>query len=153
MRCRSRCCTGPTDLTRTACRPIWLDEPLSNRPPPESGCCPPHAAARPQAPPSRDPPRGEPRLHGMVTIPAGSFRMGGDDPEVWSGDAEGPVRPVDLPAFMIDATAVTNEAFAGFVGSTGYRTEAEQFGWSFVFHKALHPDARHHVMPSAVGGA
>jgi sulfatase modifying factor 1 len=89
----------------------------------------------------------------MVTVPAGPFRMGGDDPECWPDDAEGPVRVVDIPAFMIDATAVTNAEFATFADATGYRTEAEQFGWSYVFHKALHPDARRHVMPSAVGGA
>ena len=79
--------------------------------------------------------------------------MGGDDPEVRPDDAEGPVRVIEVPAFMIDATAVTNKEFAVFVEATGHRTEAEQFGWSYVFHKALHPDARRHVMPSAVGGA
>ena len=35
------------------------------------------------------------------------------------------------------ATAVTNQQFATFVGATGYRTEAERYGWSFVFAGAL----------------
>ena len=33
----------------------------------------------------------------------------------------------------IAATTVTNERFAEFVDATGYRTDAERYGWSFVF--------------------
>jgi formylglycine-generating enzyme required for sulfatase activity len=32
-------------------------------------------------------------------------------------------------------TAVTNAQFRAFVEATGYMSEAEQFGWSFVFWK------------------
>jgi formylglycine-generating enzyme len=113
----------------------------------------PPATQRSPAPASRNPPYGAARVHGMVAIPAGSFRMGCDDAECRPDDAEGPVRVVDMPAFMIDATAVTNEQFAAFIDATGYVTGAERFGWSYVFHKALHPDARRRVIPSAVGGA
>jgi formylglycine-generating enzyme required for sulfatase activity len=49
-------------------------------------------------------------------------------------DGERPVHPVELPAFSIDATSVTNADFARFVDATGYRTEAETFGFSAVFH-------------------
>ena len=35
--------------------------------------------------------------------------------------------------FRIDAATVTNRRFAEFVNATGYRTEAETFGWSYVF--------------------
>lgn len=35
--------------------------------------------------------------------------------------------------FRIGATAVTNGAFRTFVAATDYVTEAERFGWSFVF--------------------
>ncbi|WP_326816387.1 SUMF1/EgtB/PvdO family nonheme iron enzyme [Streptomyces sp. NBC_01762] len=38
-----------------------------------------------------------------------------------------------LTPFAISATAVTNEEFATFVAATGYATDAERFGWSFVF--------------------
>jgi formylglycine-generating enzyme required for sulfatase activity len=34
----------------------------------------------------------------------------------------------------VDPYAVTNEWFAAFVAATGYVTDAERFGWSFVFH-------------------
>jgi formylglycine-generating enzyme required for sulfatase activity len=44
---------------------------------------------------------------------------------------------VTIPEFSIDATAVTNDAFARFVDDTGYATEAETFGFSAVFHLAL----------------
>lgn len=46
-------------------------------------------------------------------------------------------RPVNVRPFGIDRTAVTNERFAAFVDATGYKTEAEAFGWSFVFKDAL----------------
>ncbi|MEF2071112.1 formylglycine-generating enzyme family protein [Consotaella aegiceratis] len=89
----------------------------------------------------------------MVHIPAGPFRMGSDDPIVFAGDGEGPVREVALDAYLIDETAVTNAAFATFCDETGYETEAELFGWSFVFYAALHPGARDHVIEQRVPGA
>lgn len=76
----------------------------------------------------------------QARIPAQTFAMGdrhGDDR--W-GDGETPVHPVTLAAFSIDTTSVTNAAFARFVDATGYRTEAETFGYSAVFHLALAAD-------------
>jgi sulfatase modifying factor 1 len=70
---------------------------------------------------------------GMVLLTGGMFRMGTDDPEGFRDDGEGPIREVTLAPFWIDPCAVTNEAFARFVERTGYVTEAERFGWSFVF--------------------
>lgn len=55
-------------------------------------------------------------------------------------DGEGPRRFVRLRSFWIDAAAVTNERFACFVNATGYVTEAEHFGWSYVFHSAVPQD-------------
>src|SRR4051794_14638697 len=68
-----------------------------------------------------------------VALPAGSFVMGSTDSIGYRDDGEGPVRTIHLAAFTADRTAVTNDAFAAFVEATGYRTEAERFGWSFVF--------------------
>ena len=53
------------------------------------------------------------------------------------GDGEVPLHDVTLSAFEIDESSVTNEAFAAFVDATGYRTEAEVFGFSAVFHLAV----------------
>ncbi|SEG68290.1 Formylglycine-generating enzyme, required for sulfatase activity, contains SUMF1/FGE domain [Actinacidiphila yanglinensis] len=70
---------------------------------------------------------------GSVLLPGGTFLMGTDDAEGFLDDGEGPVRQVTLRAFRIDAHAVTNRRFAAFVADTGYVTEAERFGWSYVF--------------------
>ena len=47
------------------------------------------------------------------------------------------MREVTLGAYWIDAHAVTNRAFATFVDATGYVTDAERHGWSFVFDALL----------------
>jgi formylglycine-generating enzyme required for sulfatase activity len=52
---------------------------------------------------------------------------------VFSVDGEGPRRFVKLAPFRLDDAAVTNDRFAQFVEETAYVTEAERFGWSFVF--------------------
>lgn len=98
--------------------------------------------------PVRDPERVR---RGMVRIPAGSFRMGGEDPDAFPSDGEGPVREVAVGEFHLDATAVTNTAFATFVKATGYVTEAERFGWSYVFYQLVSPTAR--VLDAHVPGA
>lgn len=58
----------------------------------------------------------------MINVPRGTFLMGSDRfyPE------EAPVRRVSVDAFLMDATAVTNRAFARFVAATGHVTLAEQ---------------------------
>lgn len=78
-------------------------------------------------------------LDSMVEVPGGQFVMGHDGPDGYASDSEGPAHVVDLRPFRIMRTAVTNEQFAGFVDATGYRTEAEAFGSSFVFAGLL-PD-------------
>ena len=59
--------------------------------------------------------------------------MGTDYEDAFVQDGEGPVREITLDPFRIDRYPVTNELFARFVDATGYVTEAERFGWSFVF--------------------
>jgi sulfatase modifying factor 1 len=71
---------------------------------------------------------------GLVAIPGGAFLMGTDDPEGFPADGEGPVRRVTLRPYRLARHAVTNDQFAAFVAANGYTTDAERFGWSFVFH-------------------
>jgi formylglycine-generating enzyme len=71
---------------------------------------------------------------GMVRLDGGAFLMGTDSPEAWVQDGEGPVREIVLAPFFIDICAVTNRQFEQFIDATGYKTEAERFGWSYVFH-------------------
>jgi len=75
----------------------------------------------------------------MVRLPGGAFLMGSEDPDGFPADGEGPVRPVTLSAYGIDRHATTNAGFAEFVDATGYRTDAERYGWSFVFAGLLPP--------------
>lgn len=89
----------------------------------------------------------------MAVIPAGPFRMGGTDADGFPADGEGPVRDVTLAAFRIDVTAVTNRQFEAFVRATGHVTDAERFGWSFVFYAAVHPAAIPSVRAGRVPGA
>ena len=63
--------------------------------------------------------------------------MGTEDAAGFPADGEGPVRDVRVDGFRIDATAVTNREFAEFVEATNYRTDAETYGWSYVFHLFL----------------
>lgn len=60
--------------------------------------------------------------------------MGTDEVIGYPDDGEGPAREVTLEPFYLDRTAVTNRQFSKFVRETGYRTEAERFKNSFVFH-------------------
>jgi sulfatase modifying factor 1 len=90
---------------------------------------------------------------GMVRVEAGDFRMGSADPDGFPDDGEGPVRHVRLSPFLIDATAVTNRKFAAFVKDSGYITDAEQFGWSFVFHLFVGAEQRPHVIEGTVRDA
>jgi sulfatase modifying factor 1 len=73
----------------------------------------------------------------QASIPAGTFVMGDSSGDRNAADGELPLHEVTLDAFQIDATSVTNDDFARFVTATGYRTEAEVFGYSAVFHLAL----------------
>jgi formylglycine-generating enzyme required for sulfatase activity len=89
----------------------------------------------------------------MATIPGGAFLMGGADPDGIAADGEGPVREVHVSAFAIDPRCVTNREFAAFVKDTGYVTEAERLGWSYVFFSHLAPQDRGALVDGTVGGA
>jgi sulfatase modifying factor 1 len=89
----------------------------------------------------------------MIELPGGSFLMGTDYPQGFPQDGEGPVREVFLDPFAIDRYPVTNEFFADFVSSTGYRTEAERFGWSFVFWAHVAEDRFDELVEQTVASA
>jgi sulfatase modifying factor 1 len=86
----------------------------------------------------------------LVALPGGCFRMGSED-GIFPADGEGPVRETTISPFSISAHAVTNEQFAAFVSATGYRTDGERTGSSFVFADFVHPAARGFVRGRVVG--
>jgi formylglycine-generating enzyme required for sulfatase activity len=69
----------------------------------------------------------------LVMLTGGTFRMGNHQGDGYPGDGETPVHEVTVDAFGIAPATVTNAQFARFVQETGYGTEAERYGWSFVF--------------------
>ncbi|MBT4140319.1 MAG: formylglycine-generating enzyme family protein [Candidatus Latescibacteria bacterium] len=102
-----------------------------------SACCGatrPKASIKRNAKKRRSKSRADASLKGMVHIPGGTFRMGTNDAEGFPDDGEGPIRSVTIKPFYMDMCAVTNAQFSKFAKATRYKTEAELFGWSFVFH-------------------
>ena len=89
----------------------------------------------------------------MTRLDGGAFLMGTDTNEGFPADGEGPVRNIVLDAFYIDRFPVTNEAFDEFVRTTNYQSEAERFGWSFVFQGHLQPEQRQRAAGESVVGA
>jgi formylglycine-generating enzyme len=73
-------------------------------------------------------------IEGMTLIPGGTRRLGSDEhyPE------ERPARDIDVGAFAIDTTPVTNAEFARFAVESGYVTVAERAG-SAVFQMTPGP--------------
>lgn len=74
---------------------------------------------------------------GGTRLIAGGLAEVGTDHPILPVDGEAPRRQVKVKAFRIAETAVTNADFASFVEDTGYVTEAERFGWSFVFYQHI----------------
>ncbi len=113
----------------------------------EKSCCAParvtvdggNQRTLPVLAPVRLPGHGEDVSHGIkqCPIPAQEFIMGDALGDGNPADGEMPPHAVRLDAFEIDATPVTNADFDRFVTVTGYRTEAESFGFSAVFHLAV----------------
>lgn len=69
----------------------------------------------------------------QTLIPRHDFMMGDSHGDGFPADGEGPPRIESVEAFEIDGTTVTVGAFDAFVAATGFRTEAEEFGYSAVF--------------------
>ncbi|XP_046388837.1 formylglycine-generating enzyme [Ischnura elegans] len=86
--------------------------------------------------------KGDPRsTPKMVRIRSGVFTMGTDKP-IFVVDGEGPARRIHVDDFYIDVHEVSNLQFEYFVNDTGYTTEAEKFGDSFVFENLLSEKTR-----------
>ncbi|MET9736103.1 formylglycine-generating enzyme family protein [Streptomyces sp. NPDC006458] len=118
-----------------------------------SSCCTPGRGPEPiglTAPPgtaTAEPPAAALRVRRqLLDLPGGAFSMGTDDPVGYPADGEGPVRTVELSPFRIAPTTVTNAQFAAFAKATGYVTDAERFGFSYVFEGFL-PAALAEVSP------
>ena len=71
---------------------------------------------------SRD--EANPLEHAAVHVPRRTVTIGSNDSE--ARPDESPVHSVEVGPFWMDATEVTNQAFAAFVEATGYTTTAEQ---------------------------
>lgn len=112
----------------------------SNQPEQHSCCTPARPAAGSRPRPVIDVVGAS--AHEDVRVAGGSFQMGDAFSEGYPSDGEVPVHEVRLPPFRIDATAVTNSMFNKFVEDTGYKTEAEQYGTSAVFHLLLKAPAK-----------
>nr|WP_229675469.1 formylglycine-generating enzyme family protein [Halolactibacillus alkaliphilus] len=74
---------------------------------------------------------------GMLQLEGGAFLMGTEDSDANKSDQEGPVRTVQVAPFYIDPIPVTNQQFLEFIEDTNYLTDAERYGWSFVFYNLL----------------
>jgi iron(II)-dependent oxidoreductase len=70
-------------------------------------------------------------LPSEVLIPGGPFTMG-TSTEAWALDNERPAHEVDVAAFYLDTTPVTNAAYAAFIADGGYdrREWWSEAGWA-----------------------
>lgn len=99
-----------------------------------SGCCSPSRGGDAETTPVAA--AGGPAAE-LLTIAGGPVLLGSADPD---HPEEWPVREVTLAPYRIAACAVTTDEYAAFVAATGHVTDAERFGWSFVFAGLLPDD-------------
>ena len=85
--------------------------------------------------------RGRMVANELVFIKGGKFTMG-TDKAILPQDGESPAREITLSDFYMDKFEVSNDEFSRFVEETGYKTEAEMFGNSFVFDLLLSEEVK-----------
>lgn len=85
----------------------------------------------------------------LVKIPAGTFTLGTspNDPDAILADGEAIRKTVTIESFLLSKYPVTNAQFQHFIDETGYVTDAERFGWSYVFHLFVHEK----IEPDVIG--
>ncbi len=69
----------------------------------------------------------------FVRVSAGCFMMGSPKGEQGRGEDEGAVREVCVDGFWMGVKEVSRGEFAQFVAATGYKTDAERQGFSWVY--------------------
>ncbi|XP_072013244.1 formylglycine-generating enzyme-like isoform X2 [Amphiura filiformis] len=82
-----------------------------------------------------------PRTNQMVLLKGDTFTMGTDEPKI-PLDGEYPTREITLDSFYFDVYETTNAEFEYFVNATGYVTEAERFGDSFVLEARISEEVK-----------
>lgn len=88
----------------------------------------------------------------LLSIPAQTFQMGSTHPHHgFESDNEGPPMDISISDFYMSETTVTNEMFYRFVMETGYITEAERLGSSFVFKGLIKEENREKINESSTG--
>jgi formylglycine-generating enzyme required for sulfatase activity len=106
-----------------------------------SPCCSPARANHPGERPQPQSIVSVASRHDDIVWLDGGLSYCGTTCVVIKGDGE-QLRETRVAPFGIDRFAVTNRRFAAFVAATGFVSEAERFGWSFVFKDALAPGMR-----------
>ncbi|UWQ17770.1 formylglycine-generating enzyme family protein [Jannaschia sp. M317] len=97
-------------------------------------CCTPPRAAPPltKGEIAVDPAAARVLKDAAAPVPGGRGLLGTHDAQI-ADDGESPLRTTRISPFRMGRNSVTNAEFADFVAATDYITEAERFGWSFVF--------------------
>ena len=99
-------------------------------------CCPPRTNPR-SAPDSPAPVfDSTSTVFELCDIPGGTA-LTGTDHGLIPIDEESPGRYREIESFRMMPTTVTNAMFKDFIKDTGYKTDAQRFGWSFVFQDQL----------------
>ncbi|XP_022104907.1 sulfatase-modifying factor 1-like isoform X2 [Acanthaster planci] len=84
------------------------------------------------------------RTNQMAFLEGGQFTMGTDEPVIYA-DGESPARIVSLSSFYFDVYETSNTEFELFVNTTGYVTEAERFGDSFVLEGRISEEVKNDI--------
>ncbi|HKP85296.1 MAG TPA: SUMF1/EgtB/PvdO family nonheme iron enzyme [Blastocatellia bacterium] len=96
---------------------------------------PPTSQPTPPAPPPTEKPPAPIVPEGMVMVPAGVYTIGRND----ESDLEKPEHTVNLPAFFIDRTEVTNADYKKFVDATSRKPPANWNGGTYPPDRADYP--------------